>query len=70
MDLNMLYFRHQLSVMRAAATQNLSHRADHLANAETLAGRIACIQHGAGAMAAQGWAANSKPDHHTSECCA
>jgi len=68
MDLNKLYFRHQLSVMRAAATQNLSHRADHLAAAETLAGRIACIQQRTGAVAAQGWAAIATPGHLGCEC--
>ena len=55
MDLNQLYFDHQLSAMRAARlpTALLRREAKHAASA--IAGQIEHIQRAMGALAAPGW---------------
>jgi hypothetical protein len=48
MDLNRLYFQHQVSLMRLAAADDAPSRAEHRAATEGLAGRIAQFRLGAG----------------------
>lgn len=68
MDLNSLYFRHQISLIRAAASGCRALRATHIAAAETLAGKIACLQLRSGASASTGWAAIADPGADYSQC--
>ncbi|WP_423142169.1 hypothetical protein ACOYW6_02050 [Parablastomonas sp. CN1-191] len=56
MDLNELYFRYQLSTMRADGTDDLGQRRYHRSLADGFGRRIAAIQQGSGAAAARGWA--------------
>ena len=55
MDLNSQYFRHQRTMMRAAATGCAGPRRNLLGAAAEIAGSIAGHQHGLGAAAAAGW---------------
>jgi hypothetical protein len=48
MDLNRLYFQHQLSLIRLAAATDAPSRARHRAATDGLAGRIALYRLGAG----------------------
>ena len=57
MDLNDLYFRHQLSLIRACAARNTSSHGQHRTDADGIAGQISRFQQRAGAGAASGWAA-------------
>lgn len=68
MDLNSLYFRHQISLIRAAASGSRALRATHVAAAEGLAGTIACLQLRLGASASTGWAAIADPAADFSQC--
>ncbi|MFM2301776.1 MAG: hypothetical protein RLZZ84_1512 [Pseudomonadota bacterium] len=63
MDLNLLYFRHQRLLMRAAATRRCADRNVHLDGAAALARDIAGYQRRAGAGAAAGWKAQSALPH-------
>jgi hypothetical protein len=65
MDLNDLYFRHQLSMMRAHSAQGSDNRRRHCADARGIAGEISLFQRKAGAGAAVGW---SLADHRTETC--
>lgn len=49
-DLNQLYFDHQISLMRANATSNARLRLIHGRNAETIARSIECIRRASGAI--------------------
>lgn len=53
MDLNQLYFDHQVLTMKAAASSDA--RCGHRAGASRLAGRIGGIQRALGAGAAPAW---------------
>jgi hypothetical protein len=55
MDLNDLYFRHQISVMRAKAASDEAMRGTHQRYADELAHRISRWQQRAGAGAASMW---------------
>jgi len=55
MDLNSQYFRHQRTLMRAAATGCANLRDTLLGEAAAIARAIAGHQHGLGASAAKGW---------------
>lgn len=55
MDLNDLYFRHQLSVMRARSASDEHARGTHQGHADELAQRIGTWQRRAGAGAASMW---------------
>lgn len=55
MDLNHLYFQHQLSLMRAASAPDCQARAGHHAEAHGLASRISRFQQGSKAGAAASW---------------
>ena len=57
MDLNQLYFDHQILQMQADGTDLPGSRILHLRGAALVAGRIGCIQRAAGAGAAEGWSA-------------
>lgn len=59
MDLNDLYFRHQLSMMRAHSANGGDSRSRHCADARGIAGEISLFQRQAGAAAAVGWNANN-----------
>ncbi len=63
MDLNELYFDHQISLMRADATDCGRLRLLHRNNALAIARRIACIQRASGAGAIRGWDATSQGDY-------
>jgi len=56
-DLNDLYFRHQLSVMRAGSSSDEQTRGMHLTRADELAQRIGAWQRRVGAGAASMWGA-------------
>lgn len=56
MDLNRLYFQHQISTMRACAAHTTAHRRYHQAIADGFGRRIADIQNLTGADAAAEWA--------------
>ena len=51
MDLNELYFDHQVAVMRADGARSREYRHDHRFDASLIAGRIGCMQRALGAGA-------------------
>lgn len=55
MDLNRLYFDHQLTLMRVARSASCDVRRDHVLRASTIAGRIGSAQRALGARAASTW---------------
>jgi len=55
MDINDLYFRHQISVMRAKAASDDAMRGTHQRSADELAHRIGHWQQRVGAGAASMW---------------
>ncbi len=55
MDLNRLYFKHQVSMMLVSSTRDTSECARHQTTADGLALRIARFQKGCGAAAATAW---------------
>lgn len=55
MDLNQLYFDHQLAVIRADGAPSHDLRRDRQFDASLIAGRIGCMQRALGAGAARGW---------------
>ena len=55
MDLNLLYSRHQMSLIRAARAPDLELRLGHEREARGIAGQIARFQHTIGASAATSW---------------
>jgi hypothetical protein len=56
-DLNRLYFRHQILQLRAEHSALPEQRALHARHAAVVAERIGCVQRAIGAPAAGGWAA-------------
>lgn len=56
MDLNQLYFDHQVSLIRADRTRSCELRKEHELGASQLAESIGSIQRALGAQAAAGWA--------------
>ncbi|MGE3690127.1 MAG: hypothetical protein AB7F98_01960 [Novosphingobium sp.] len=52
MDLNELFFRHQIALMRAAGTRSKGERERQNVAADTFASRIGLIQRRSGALAA------------------
>lgn len=58
MDLNLQYFNHQVSLLRASAAPSRLVRTRHLAAAGSTANRIRDFQLAAGASAAAGWLAS------------
>jgi hypothetical protein len=66
MDLNLHYFNHQLSLLRAAETPSRLRRTLHLAAAGSAANRIRNFQLAAGAPAAASWVPGMEDrDHFT-----
>lgn len=55
MDLNQLYFDHQILLMRAARVPVSASSAAHLCDAAGLAARIGAMQRATGADAEAGW---------------
>lgn len=55
MDLNKLYFDHQLLLIRADGSASRNRRAECEIGASRVAARIGCVQRGLGAGAASGW---------------
>jgi hypothetical protein len=55
MDLNFRYFQHQISLMRAAASDDPLLRTKRLTAANGLASQIGIYQHSKGASAAASW---------------
>jgi len=64
MDLNLQYFKHQVSLLQAAETPSRLRRTLHLAAAGSAANRIHNFQLAAGAPAAAGWVASMKSCDH------
>lgn len=62
MDLNELYFDHQVAVMRADGARSLECRHDRRFDASLIAGRIGCMQRALGAGAAPAWEALAARD--------
>ena len=56
MDLNQLYFDHQLLLIQAQRATSPERRHLHRQGAALIAGRIGCMQGAMGARAARGWA--------------
>ena len=63
-DLNQLYFDHQIAVMRADGAMSREFRRDRQLDASLIAGRIGCMQRSLGAGAARGWETLAVPDRH------
>ena len=57
MDLNQLYFDHQLLLMRAGRAASRKAQHEHEVCASHIAGRIGCMQRTLGASAAPTWEA-------------
>ena len=55
MDLNQLYFDHQLLLIRAERAASCGARHEHELSASRIAGRIGCAQRALGAAAAPNW---------------
>jgi hypothetical protein len=55
MDLNQLYYDHQILLMRAAKAPNGTDKAAHRANAATIARTITGMHRASGARAMQSW---------------
>lgn len=68
MDLNCLYFRHQLSLMRAARSETCDGRRRHASRASHIAGRISSVQQTLGAPAARGWEYRALPLPLAADC--
>ena len=68
MDLNQLYFDHQISLMRAAGAGCDRLRLLHHNNALAIARRIACIHRDSGARAVGGWLQRSLDDYQRLGC--
>lgn len=62
MDLNQLYFDHQIAVMRADGALSRQFRRDRRFDASRIAGRIGCMQRALRAGAAPAWEALSARD--------
>lgn len=63
MDLNQLYFDHQLHLIQAARADNADTRHRHRQGASLIAGRIGCMQLALGAGAAPGWSSAASVDN-------
>jgi hypothetical protein len=62
-DLNQLYFDHQLLLMKAKRTPSAETRRAHETGASLIAGRIGCVQRALGASGAQAWEAVAANRH-------
>ena len=62
MDLNKLYFDHQIALMRAGSACSDKLRRDRQFEASLIAGRIGCMQRSLGAGAAPSWETLAAPD--------
>ena len=60
MDLNQLYFDHQILLIRAEGAETMHARRDHQAEAAQVAGRIGQRQTTLGAAAACAWMAHAR----------
>lgn len=58
-DLNQLYYDHQLLLMEASQATSAGARHEHETGASHVAGRIGCIQRAIGAAAAPIWEARA-----------
>lgn len=68
MDLNRLYFDHQLSLMRASRSATCGGRRRHVSRALRIAGRIGFAQRSLGAAAATDWEIQARPLPLTADC--
>ena len=68
MDLNRLYFDHQLSLMRASGSVTCDGRRRHVSRALRIAGRIGSAQRSLGAAAATGWDFQTHPLLFPGDC--
>lgn len=57
MDLNQLYFDHQVLLMQAERSGSYYSKQEHVIGASLVAGRIGCMQRALGATAAPVWEA-------------
>lgn len=64
MDLNTLYFQHQIAVMASTGAATADRRSAGRDRAESIARRIETIQTGTGAAAAQTWSGGWRADGH------
>lgn len=62
MDLNQLYFDHQMLLIRAHRAASRDARHEHEIDASQIAGRIGCMQRALGAAAAPSWEALAAVD--------
>jgi hypothetical protein len=67
-DLNQLYFDHQLLLMKARRTLSAEARRAHEAGASLLAGRIGRMQRALGAEGAPAWEAMAADRHESLGC--
>ncbi|HYD25003.1 MAG TPA: hypothetical protein VEB68_09405 [Croceibacterium sp.] len=65
MDLNQLYFDHQLIMMQAERTLGFGARRELEIGASHLAGRIGCMQRALGAAGAPAWEALAVGDRYS-----
>ena len=68
MDLNQLYFDHQLLLMQAERAASPELRCSHRQGAALIAGRIGCMQRAMGAGAASSWAQVAARDSDRMGC--
>ena len=68
MDLNRLYFDHQLSLMRASRSATCDGRRRHVSRALRIAGRIGSAQRTLGAAAAMDWEFHARPGPLADDC--
>ncbi len=68
MDLNQLYFDHQISLMQADAAECSRLRLLHHNNALAIARRVACIHRDSGARAVRGWVQRSRDNFQGLGC--
>nr|WP_166176938.1 hypothetical protein [Altererythrobacter segetis] len=68
MDLNRLYFDHQMSLMRATRSATCDDRRHHASRASRIAGRIGIAQRALGASAATGWEFQARPLPSAADC--
>lgn len=65
MDLNQLYFDHQILLMKAGRAVSAQLRHEHEVSASHIAGRIGCMQRSMGAASAPAWDALATIDERS-----
>ncbi|MBT2133630.1 hypothetical protein KK137_04720 [Croceibacterium sp. LX-88] len=65
MDLNQLYFDHQILLIKAGRASSAELRHEHEVSASHIAGRIGCMQRSMGASGAPSWDALAAIDNRS-----